>query len=75
MTTLLEKAKAIKEKRPKCTLSDEHIELALAWLKSEITYTQTAISLGKSASSSAVYIFLNRALRLAYETGKIEIKN
>jgi hypothetical protein len=60
--TLLEKAKKIGRKpNTKQVIKDEHVELALAWAKNEISFTQVAEVLGKSKGS--IYAFLAHAFR------------
>lgn len=71
--TLLQKAKAIPAKQ--IVVTDEHIELALAVLRSEITFKQACIAMGFKSGAGQGYITLTRAIVLAYQRGIIEIKN
>ena len=74
--TLLEKAKQIKTKHAKIgDISQEHMELALGWLKGEVIFTQISqVLFGKSGGTS-VYIMLARALKKAHQKGLLKIVN
>ena len=71
--TLLEKAKEADVTSKNYTATPEEVELALGWLVGEIRLTQVSNAIEKSSISSA-YIFLCRALRKAYQDGKLIIK-
>jgi hypothetical protein len=73
--TLLEKAKSIVSKKTRRNdISDEQIELALAWLKEDITSTQFTLAMGaKKASMNNLYR-VALILREAYYKGFIKIK-
>lgn len=71
--SLLEKAIAYKRGTGYGTPTDEQIDLALAWLKGDITYTQALAALGRASTMSA-YVMFARALRQAYTEGKLTIK-
>ena len=75
MTTLLEKAKKISGFRP-VIKTDEEIELALAWLKGEITSKQitSVIYEGKKTSRGNYLNWLALALRSAYMKGRLILK-
>ena len=69
MGTLLEKAQKAKVKRSgPIEITQEHIDLALAWARGEITHTQVVKALMKKGANAnyrgmAIYITLARALR------------
>jgi hypothetical protein len=71
MKTLLEKAKEIKT-ISRFNITNEHIELSLAWLKGEIKSTQVA----KIFSKNRTNVPYNMAiwLKAAYERGKLIIQ-
>jgi len=52
MATLLEKAKGLKTKRLS-KVSDEEIELALAWVNDEVSFTQVMAVVQKKSGSAA----------------------
>lgn len=74
--TLLEKAKKIQPYNSLLKeITDEHIELAIAWLKSEITNGQVASVLGINKSQGSTILYkLALMLRQAYKNGKLVIK-
>lgn len=58
--SLLEKAKSEKvKKRPHIEITDEHVELALAWARDEIGMRQAARAIGAGGN---IYSFLAHAL-------------
>ena len=60
--SLLNKAKEVKNVKGDFTsINDEHIELALAWVKDEVTITQINKALSKTSTAS--YSILARALK------------
>lgn len=74
MTTLLERAKKVRIGRSKTKVfTAEEIELAIAWLRGEVTLMQVARALKINANNDA-YIPLARAIRQALEEGIISIK-
>lgn len=76
--TLLEKAKEVKIERKisKIIITDEHIELAIAWAKDEIQLSQVSTvlfgekSVGKIGGRTLYW--LASALREGIRTGKIK---
>ena len=75
MKTLLQKAKGIKvRQKPRPEITDEHIELAIAWLKSEIGLTQMQKALGFSVISGSSLYKVAMYLREGYKRGIIKIK-
>lgn len=72
--SLLEKAKAQAASKPRLTTPEER-ELALAWLKDEVTLTQAAKALdpGKKVSGKALYRFAI-AIRDEYRAGRITLR-
>jgi hypothetical protein len=72
--TLLEKAKKFRRtKRWETDISDEKIELALAWLKDEVSTSQVSYTIRGYATGSIVYQ-LAIWLRHARRQGRLEIK-
>lgn len=61
--TLLEKAKVAKRQVKPGKMTDEHIELALAWVNGEINLRVVNIALDKPPGSTYVYIFLTHAMK------------
>lgn len=74
--TLLEKAKAKKLSMPKGKIrtTDEHIELAFAWLKDEVRLKQISEVCGKKNNGNILYS-IAVWLREAYRQGKLKIVN
>lgn len=62
--SLLDKAKSFSKDGYK--FSDEEIEIAVAWLKDEITDQQMASAVGKNPLYK-----LSRWIKFAYSTGKL----
>ena len=62
MPTLLERAIATKDNRKAMTITQEDIELALAWAGGKIGITE--VSKVKSLSTPTSYTFLARCLRI-----------
>lgn len=50
-------------------ISDEVIELSVAWARGEVTNAQAAAALGLTRATSGYYAVLARALRTAVERG------
>ena len=73
METLLQKALKVKKGHHRTLkYNSEEVELALAWLEDEITFTQVTIVINKTGSN--LYNFLAQALRKAYQKGKLKVK-
>lgn len=72
--TLLQRAKKVPINKRKIVVTDEHIELALAWLRDEVALRQMNIVLMKPNQSGNVLYGTAVALREAYRRGKITIK-
>lgn len=67
MTTLLERAKSLDKHGGDRQITDDEIELALAWLRDEVTLSQIAgAKSGNRRWSTAAYGFLAIALREAW---------
>lgn len=64
--------KFVGRKRLEYRYTDEHFELAIAWLKGEISSGQVAYALGKNQAGSVNYRTAV-ALREAYRLGKIKV--
>ena len=75
--TLLEKAKEVKLSRIKGLkeISDEHIDLALAWLKDEIRATQFGVAMGYKLELGNYQRHLSIILKEAYKKGRIKLSN
>lgn len=69
--SLLEKAKSI-SLRQENSFSDEEIELALAWLKGEVTRTQINKVLGKNLH---VLYWTLKVLKCAFIKGRLKIED
>ena len=72
--SLLEKAKALPTDKRRIIIDEETMDLSIAWLKSEVTFTQIATVLKTQKNSKAgIYNFLCRNLRSAYIKEKIKV--
>jgi hypothetical protein len=68
--TLLEKAKLIKVKKPhKSLISEEEMDVALAWTKEELTLSQVMEVLALTSPTS-VYSFLAKCFKYYVNTEK-----
>lgn len=74
MATLLEKAKSYDKRNPRTAIKAEEIELALAWLKGEITMSQASAATGLKKPSGTILYRLSLCLREAYKQGIIQLK-
>lgn len=72
--TLLQQAKEIKVLKRRVRVSDEHIELAIAWMKDEIGLGQINIVMGQKISGGNVLYNISVWLREAYRKGIIKVK-
>ena len=61
--TLLEKAKEARAEPQQIFVSDEVVELALAWAKGEISMKQARKAFGTKTAGSNIYAHLARGLR------------
>jgi len=75
MKTLLEKATERRNRKPVPFrhYSQEHVDLAFAWMKDEITLTDVCFALEVNVSGSVAYSKLAQILRYAYRTNKIKL--
>ncbi len=76
--TLLEKAKAIGHRSStKHVITPEKIELAIAYIKNEITMTQIAkvLSDNKTSNTGNIMYFIPILLKEAYKQGLIKVNN
>jgi len=73
---LLEQVKSKKgSKRQPPEITNEHIEVALAWLKDEVTRSQMSKVFSPKASNSGNILYkVALWLQEAYKKGKLEIK-
>jgi hypothetical protein len=69
MSTLLEKAKATPSRERKMVVSEEVIELALAWARDEISLVQATVALKGTRGKMTAYVNLARGLREAIRKG------
>jgi len=68
--SLLEKAKKVGRKNNTTQdITAEHVELALAWARGDVSYTQIKKALGLTVPST-IYYFLALSLRKHIETKK-----
>jgi hypothetical protein len=73
--SLLETALKVPSNRNKKEgVTSEHIELALAWLKSEVGIKQVSVALNKHPQSGHVLYMIAIYLREAYRKGNLTIK-
>ena len=66
-------AKALEHKpgrKNRLDYTEQHAELAVAWLTNEISVSQVAMALGKNVSGT-VYVWLCQSLRVAYRLGML----
>jgi hypothetical protein len=74
MKTLIEKAKAHKTNRKvKNDITDQHVELALEFLRGEVSLTQTSAGLGLKEACFGSYAIIVRSLLKAYRDKRIKI--
>jgi hypothetical protein len=74
MATLLEKALAVKTKRRmKNSITDEEIELSLAWLADKVTGTQASKAMGHS-NTARFHSRIAVVVREAYRRGFIAVR-
>lgn len=73
--TLLEIAKELNKKSGHVVVSEDHIELAIAFIKSEITIKSATEAMGYRKGATGAYITMTRALKLAYERQLIIVNN
>ena len=73
--TLLEKAKEFKPRVQKTQrISQEHVDLLIAYLKGDVQQSAVAYSIYGNAKNTSVYSFLMKAVIEAIEKGRIVIK-
>jgi hypothetical protein len=68
--TLLNDAKAVKPRKTQ-KKQEEEMELALGWLKDEVSYVQAQTAL--KCRGSSVYVPLARGIREAFRRGQITV--
>lgn len=73
MTNLIEKAKKIDSETSQVVVSQEHIDLAIAFLRGEVTMKGCTLAMGYRKGATGAYITLTRALKRAYEQELIRI--
>ena len=74
MYTLLEKAKKLNFKKPtQKTFSDEEVELAIAWIKGEVTTSQATKALESDNKVNYPYT-VTIVMKYIYKQGKIKFE-
>ena len=74
MTTLLEKAKAVPiSKIRKKDITDEHLDVMLAWIDGEITNSQIMVSLGMPKTGGTCLYLMSQYIRWGVQNNKIKI--
>lgn len=69
--TLLQKAKSITHTR-KTNITEEEIELSIAWMTDEVTFSQVMKVL--DSNSGPTYGILALSIREAYRAGLVKVK-
>ncbi len=70
----LEKAQNYKPPRKgKILLTNDHIPVALAWLKDELTPSQVAVGLGLELENGNYQRHISTLIKMAYKNGLIKI--
>ena len=74
--TLLEQAKEVRLRHKQAVITDEQIELALAWARDEVTMKQVGIVVmdltGNTGATNNIYNWLAIRLREAFRRGYIK---
>jgi len=73
-SSLIEKALSRPAKRISTIPSTQEVDLALAWLRGEITTGQAHFAMGKTKASGNVLYRIAISLRRAYQLGRLSIK-
>lgn len=74
MSSMLEKAKKIQSRRSKFYHNPETTELAVAWMKGEVTGFQLTEAIGlKGNSRNSLYCYICTAIKFGLGNGLIEI--
>ena len=73
MNSLVKEARSYRPNYSKNRPSNDEIELALGWLRSEYGISAINLACGRQKNSAAVYVDLARGLRQAFMDGKIKI--
>ena len=71
--SLLDKALNIKVQRATKRVSDEEVELALAWMMDEVSLNQVRLALGNKETSQP-YALLANAIKTAFSNGLITVR-
>ncbi len=70
--SLLQQAKEVKTRELSVSKhTEQEVEVAVAWLRGEITAKQVATVIKKNSQGAAVYVFLATALKRAHQDGWI----
>lgn len=70
--TLLEKAKAVML-HGKIPITEDEIELALGWIRGEVSWKQANVAMGKRSDGGNGLYRIAIILRKAYQDGKLKI--
>ena len=70
--TLLDEIKKAPARKSHLSVSQEQVEIALAWIKDEITMSQIAKTIGRNSASTAWKLLM--WIRSGVRQGLIEIK-
>lgn len=74
MINLIEKAKLIDKEASQVVVSQEHIDLSIAFLRGDVTMKACTLAMGYRKGATGAYITLTRALKKAYEQELIRLK-
>jgi hypothetical protein len=74
MPTLLEQAKTIPTSPVKKELTEEDLDLVLAWLNDEVSATQICKVLKKSKATGNYLYYFSTVIKKFYKNGKLVIK-
>jgi hypothetical protein len=72
--SLLETAKSITQGRKHVNYNMEDVELAVGWLKNEVSSTQVAGAKGQKGNRASIYSYLASALKFGYSNGLLSVK-
>ena len=70
---LTQKAKEIDATASQVIVSDEHVQLAIAFLRGDVSMKACTLAMGYRKGATGAYITLTRAMKKAYEQELIRI--
>jgi hypothetical protein len=73
MKSLLQRARASKNVREPKPITQEYIDLALAWAVGEITLAQAERAIYGKTGGQSFYVDLARSLKKAITTGQLKV--